>query len=444
MSKYVFINNAVSTLAAGINDTDTSIFLQTSDGAKFSSPTGLEIQMVTLTDAAGNIEICRVTSRAIDTLTVVRGEEGTVARSWLSGDSISHRNTAAALTQFVQNDGSQDLKADLNADLVDGYEPANTSGGLAINNTALNVDLNADQVDGIEGAEIMLKVNNLADVDDLGAAKQVLGIGKYREWQQFIGDGSDGTVIHAVNTTLDSGEYDFVDYTLNSGIILDTTELSDGMLVIRCTGKCTIIGTIDLSGRGSLGGVAVNSQVGAKGDNGTFGGTGGGGGQDDNLDGGDGGDNEWGPYIVEGGLGRTGTNGAGLNGNEMTARQIESILANGFTNYIKGGSGGGAGTSTDGSPTSGANGGGVVVIIADEIDFQTGAIIDCSGDDAEDEPVLSAAGGGGGGGMVLLVSRVLTANDGTTDISGGLGGDGVVTYDGGDGADGYFGVITNS
>lgn len=442
MSKYIFTNNPVSTLAAGVNNTDTSLFLQTGEGSLFALPTGDEIQAVTLTDNAGNIEICHVTGRATDTLTVIRGREGTAALPWLSGDSVSGRNTAGALNQTVQNDGSQDLKTDLNSDLVDGYEPSNASGGISINNTILNADLNADQIDDLEGEELMLKANNLSDVDDLGAAKQNLGIGKHPWWHQFLGDGSDGAVIHAVNTSLPKGEYHFTDYTLNSGVILDTTEVSDSFLIIRCNGTATIIGSINMSGRGPEGAISVLNQVGASGYSGFLGGGGGGGGRDDSLNAGDGGRTSFKGYIVNGGAGRSGSNGPGSDGSSVTNAQLKEFMEYyGLDAFYRGGGGGGAGTSSDGLSADGGNGGPVVIIIADTIDFRTGATIDCSGEDGEDGGSLAAAGGGGGGGSVFLFGRVIT-NDGVIDVTGGAGGAGVIGYDGGDGGDGFSIVKT--
>ena len=72
----------------------------------------------------------------------------------------------------------------------------------------------------------------------------------------LFGDGSDGDV-----TMVADGSYDrmknFENFTLNSGITLSKTT-AGSPLFIRCTGTCTINGTINLSGKGFAGGANVN------------------------------------------------------------------------------------------------------------------------------------------------------------------------------------------
>ena len=84
----LFKNNAFSTLASGINDSVTSMALDTGDGAKFPSPTGAEYFYVTLIDTSNNLEIVKCTSRSTDTLTIVREQEGTTARTYSAGDRV--------------------------------------------------------------------------------------------------------------------------------------------------------------------------------------------------------------------------------------------------------------------------------------------------------------------------------------------------------------------
>jgi len=120
---FLFRNNAVSTLLAGINDTDTAIFLATGEGTLFPSPAAGQRFAATLTNAAGDKEIvyCSAQPNA-DELTVSRGEESTTALSWLAGDSIDIRVTQAILEQILQGDGIVILNT--NADQVDGLEAA--------------------------------------------------------------------------------------------------------------------------------------------------------------------------------------------------------------------------------------------------------------------------------------------------------------------------------
>ena len=98
----LFANNAFGTLATSINTTTTSISLQSGQGARFPSPMGGDIFYATLVNQANELEIVKCTGRVNDTLTVQRAQEGTPARSFVAGDRVELRLTAAGLTDFVQ------------------------------------------------------------------------------------------------------------------------------------------------------------------------------------------------------------------------------------------------------------------------------------------------------------------------------------------------------
>ena len=95
----VFKNNAKTTLASGINSSATSITV--SDGSVFPSLTGSDIFFVTFDDGTNN-EIVKVTARSGNTLTVVRAQESTTARSFSTGDEAQLRLTAGILGLFSQ------------------------------------------------------------------------------------------------------------------------------------------------------------------------------------------------------------------------------------------------------------------------------------------------------------------------------------------------------
>lgn len=88
----LFTNNAEGTLAAGITAGDTTIVLTAGHGARFPDASGAESYFyATMIDTSNNKEIVKVTNRATDTLTVVRGQDGTTPRSFLSGDRFTLR-----------------------------------------------------------------------------------------------------------------------------------------------------------------------------------------------------------------------------------------------------------------------------------------------------------------------------------------------------------------
>lgn len=95
-------NNAYSTLLVGINSTATSISLAVGTGARFpaASVASGNYFYVTLLDTSNNLEIVKVTNRTNDTLTVVRGQDGTTARSFVLGDRVELRVTTALLSDL--------------------------------------------------------------------------------------------------------------------------------------------------------------------------------------------------------------------------------------------------------------------------------------------------------------------------------------------------------
>jgi len=101
-----FTNNASAPLAASINTTSASITVTTSYGAFFPSLGAGEYFYATLTNSSNAIEIVKVTARSGDTLTAVRGQEGTTALSWAAADKIELRITAADLANFSQLDAA--------------------------------------------------------------------------------------------------------------------------------------------------------------------------------------------------------------------------------------------------------------------------------------------------------------------------------------------------
>jgi hypothetical protein len=103
-------NNAFATLAAGINSSATSITLTTGQGARFPTLAGGDYFYATLVDTSNNLEIVKCTARSTDVLTVVRGQESTTARAYVTGDRIEIRITAQtfidALTEIPSQTGN--------------------------------------------------------------------------------------------------------------------------------------------------------------------------------------------------------------------------------------------------------------------------------------------------------------------------------------------------
>lgn len=94
-------NNAIGRLASNITSTDTSITLQAGNGTSFPALATGEWFPATIYRADTTLEIVRVTARAADVLTVVRGQEGTSPKAFSLGDRIELRLTAGALMQLL-------------------------------------------------------------------------------------------------------------------------------------------------------------------------------------------------------------------------------------------------------------------------------------------------------------------------------------------------------
>lgn len=105
MATVKFTNNAVSKLAGSLTAIATSLSVTASEGSKFPSLSGGDWFMSTLVKLVAGApvyEIVKVTARAGDVLTIVRGQEGTTATTFSAGDIIELRMTAGAADEFAR------------------------------------------------------------------------------------------------------------------------------------------------------------------------------------------------------------------------------------------------------------------------------------------------------------------------------------------------------
>jgi len=96
----LFSNNASAAIASSITASATSIVLAAGTGAYFPSPSISDWFYLTLVDSSNNLEIVKVTSRSGDTLTVIRGRDGTTGRAYPAGSIAECRVTAAVFADF--------------------------------------------------------------------------------------------------------------------------------------------------------------------------------------------------------------------------------------------------------------------------------------------------------------------------------------------------------
>lgn len=119
-------NNAAAALASSITNTATSLTVQSGQGALFPSLAAGQFFFATLVDASNNLEIIKVTARASDTLTIVRGQDGTTGKAYAAGDKVELRLVAAIFSEFIQRDGGVDFTGQITV-------PQGTAAGKAIN-----------------------------------------------------------------------------------------------------------------------------------------------------------------------------------------------------------------------------------------------------------------------------------------------------------------------
>jgi hypothetical protein len=125
-------NNASGALASSISSASTTIVLAAGQGVEFPTPGGGNYFYATLTDTSNNLEVVKVTTRTVDTLTVVRGQDGTTARSYAAGDLLELRPTAAALTDMQAYTPSGNITAGTIVGAI--AELDSEKAGLALNN----------------------------------------------------------------------------------------------------------------------------------------------------------------------------------------------------------------------------------------------------------------------------------------------------------------------
>jgi hypothetical protein len=126
----------------------------------------------TLTDSSNNLEIVKVTGRSSDSLTVLRGQEGTTALAYAAGDLIELRITAAVLQNFVQLDGAQTVTGDKTFSGALISSGASTfSGTLSAASGALVLPSSATPAQTAEGSVVWDTDNDLLTVGTGSARK---------------------------------------------------------------------------------------------------------------------------------------------------------------------------------------------------------------------------------------------------------------------------------
>lgn len=101
---FLFSNNAASTLAGPISNTDLELTLASGQGALFPNPSAGQQFAITLTDASTGVvtEIVYCDERVGDVCTIIRAQEGTTAQNWLAGDLAVNQLTKGQMEAMQQ------------------------------------------------------------------------------------------------------------------------------------------------------------------------------------------------------------------------------------------------------------------------------------------------------------------------------------------------------
>lgn len=157
-----FSNNAATVLAANASSSTTS--LTVSDGSVFPTLSGSDYTYVTLEDLSENREVVKVTAISGNTLTVVRGQDGTSARAFSTADKCELRITAALLNDL-------NTEADTESVSIDGDT---MTGGLTV--PSLSVTGNTTTSGTIDGRDVAADGTKLDGIET-GANNYVLPSG---------------------------------------------------------------------------------------------------------------------------------------------------------------------------------------------------------------------------------------------------------------------------
>ena len=97
-----FTNNASTTVGSGLNASATSLTVASASSFPSLSGAGDYCYLTIQGSASSNREVVKATALSSNTFTIVRAQDGSSAGSWLAGDIVELRMTAALLTDVIE------------------------------------------------------------------------------------------------------------------------------------------------------------------------------------------------------------------------------------------------------------------------------------------------------------------------------------------------------
>lgn len=190
-----FVNNFSAELTAGIDSDDTTLSFAAGVGdafrAKLGSALGSDHVYITVYNAGGDVEYMKVTATSGDDFTVVRGQDNTTARAWLSGDMAAVRPNAAALQEAVSL--PTDLaRSGINLDIT---EMRGLEVPLSVDQGGTGVDTYAELLTAL-GISYPLPVSiGGTGVTNLTALKTAMGLVPGTNVMAYVTPGTAGNVL---------------------------------------------------------------------------------------------------------------------------------------------------------------------------------------------------------------------------------------------------------
>ncbi len=190
-----FKNNATATIAASISSSDTTIVLSSSSGSLFPVLSAGQYFYATLYTALGVYEIVKVTARAGDSLTVVRGQDGTSASSFTAGDGFAQRLVAASLDNFPQLDANNTFTG------TNSFTGGTFTGGTLSGNTVTNPTLTGGTINNTPIGGVTRSTGAFTDVSISSLAANTVVLGNGTGNLQSVAPGTNGNVLTSNGTT---------------------------------------------------------------------------------------------------------------------------------------------------------------------------------------------------------------------------------------------------
>lgn len=219
-------NNAVSRLASSLAVGDTALVVSDGTGAKFPAIVAGEWFPITVIRESGALEIMRCTARTLDTMTVVRAQEGTAALTFNAGDRVELRFTAGTFEVLVAEveQSVSETVADANQQIAASAEDAQQQIAAAVSNAEQQID---SFIPPYAGAGKVLLTNATND----GA-----------EWGDGVFPDAAQTL---TNKTVSLGQNTISGAPASSFVVSDASGRVDGSAAQKAIPSGDVVGTTD-------------------------------------------------------------------------------------------------------------------------------------------------------------------------------------------------------